>query len=162
MLDKSHTVEWYNKPGAIWLHTTMYSLLKPLDLWLPALFLLMLFTFTSVSSSNLPLSSIDSWLKRFSPSSILRFTSTCRTIIEILKKKLEHKTYWIRTNMTLLLKTWYGAHVWNIDITNNIKKESPNWWNVNIYENVVLHFFLGKCAYHYITGKIAELHHFSD
>lgn len=55
--------------------TTMYSLLNPLVLWLLVLCLLMLFTLTRVSSSNFPRSSIDNLLKRFSPSSILRFTS---------------------------------------------------------------------------------------
>lgn len=71
--------------------TTMYSLLNPLALWLVVLCLLMLFTLTSVSSSNLPRSSIESRLKRFSPSSMLRFISTYRYIKSHLC--LEHCLY---------------------------------------------------------------------
>lgn len=79
--------------------TTMYSLLNPLALWLLVLFLLMLLTLTSVSSSNFPRSSIESVLKRFSPSSTLRFTSTLKEkctgmsiIIPISNQKIHNTT----------------------------------------------------------------------
>lgn len=62
-----------------WNLTTIYSLLNPLALWLVVLCFFTLFTLTRVSSSNFPLSSIDSWLKRFSPSSMLCFTSAWNT-----------------------------------------------------------------------------------
>jgi hypothetical protein len=47
--------------------TTMYSLLNLWALGAPIIRFLKLFTFTSVSSSNFPLSSRDSWLNRSSP-----------------------------------------------------------------------------------------------
>ncbi len=62
------------------LHTKkpMYSLLNRSALGAAIIRLRKLFTFTNVSSSNLPLSSNDSWLKRSSPLLMERLISDCK------------------------------------------------------------------------------------
>lgn len=56
--------------------TTIYWFWKPSSFFLVEVFLLLLFTLTSVSSSNLALSSIEILLKHFSASSMLWFGVT--------------------------------------------------------------------------------------
>ncbi len=78
-----HTKKPHNLLPEVWLvwkHflTTMYSLLNRSALGAAIIRLRKLFTFTNVSSSNLPLSSNDSWLKRSSPLLMERLISDCK------------------------------------------------------------------------------------
>lgn len=78
-----HTKKPHNLLPEVWLMwkhflTTMYSLLNRSALGAAIIRLRKLFTFTNVSSSNLPLSSNDSWLKRSSPLLMERLISDCK------------------------------------------------------------------------------------
>lgn len=100
--------------------TTMYSLLNPFALWLIELFRLMLFTFTSVSSSNLPRSSMESWLNRFSPSSMLLLTSTYMV-----------GTTNILSRMTKFRRASWYALVWKCDNERDNKQPKNKFKKLN-------------------------------